>query len=59
MFELTEACCGCGILDSGDVGEEEGDGASIEDLHDGAGRGVVFTAPNDVPYQPSTTERLG
>jgi hypothetical protein len=38
MFELTEARCMCGILDSRDI-EEGGDGESIKDLHDGAGRG--------------------
>jgi hypothetical protein len=49
MFELTEARCMCGILDSGDV-EEGGDGESIKDLHDGAGRGVVFTTQSDMPH---------
>jgi hypothetical protein len=37
--------CVCGILDRGDVGEEGGDGASIKDLHDGAGQGGHLHCP--------------
>jgi hypothetical protein len=47
----------CGTQDSGVIGEEGGDGASIKDLHDRARRGV-FTAPSDVRHRPSTTGRL-
>jgi hypothetical protein len=37
--------CLCGILDSGDVEEEGGDGETIEDLHDGSGRGGHLHCP--------------